>query len=165
MFARLSKFLMTERRPVTLAALIVLQALCAIFFIGDVVFDFLENGDLGNIHLVGESSAAIALTAGVIDLMLELRRLLLRVESMQIGLRAARGEMVAIVERFFETWALSAAERDVALLLLKGSDNETIASLRGIANSTVRAVGIDLRKSPCGCHCTSNCTYHRSRKT
>ena len=139
MIDRLSKLVTTERRAATLAALIVLQALCAIFFIGDVVIDFASGGDRGDVHIVIEAMAAVALTAGVLYLMFELRRLLQRMERMEIGLRAARGEMVTIIEGFFEDWALSAAERDVALLLLKGFDNETIASVRGTAKGTVRA--------------------------
>lgn len=139
MIGRLSRFVTTERRAATLAALIVLQALSAMFFVGDVIVDFARGWDRDSIHIVIEAVAAVALTAGVLYMMFELRRLLLRMESMDIGLRAARGEMVAIIEGFFDAWALSAAERDVALLLLKGLDNEAIASVRGTAKGTVRA--------------------------
>lgn len=129
----------TERRAVTLAAIIVAQALCAMFFMADVIVDFREDGPLDGIHLVVETVAAVALSVGVVYLMLELRRLLTRMDSMETGLRAARGEMAEVVAGFFDTWGLSAAERDVALLLLKGFDNETIAGLRGTAKGTVRA--------------------------
>ena len=139
MIDRLSKLVTTERRAATLAALIVLQALCAMFFVGDVIVDFNDRGDRGDVHIVIEAMAAVALTVGVLYLMFELRRLLLHMESMDLGLRAARGEMFAIIQGFFDAWALSAAERDVALLLLKGLDNETIASVRGTAKGTVRA--------------------------
>jgi len=47
--------------------------------------------------------------------------------------------MAAVIEGFFDKWALTPSERDVALLVLKGIDNETIASLRGTAPGTVRA--------------------------
>lgn len=133
------KQLTAERRAVTLAAIIVAQALCAMFFLADVLVDFRQDGPLDGIHLVAESTAAIALSVGVVYLMLELRSLLSRMDSMETGLRAARGEMADVVAGFFDTWGLSAAERDVALLLLKGFDNETIAGLRGTAKGTVRA--------------------------
>lgn len=139
MIERLSKLLTTERRAATLAALIVVQALCAMFFVGDVIVDFTGDGDRDNVHIVIEAVAAVALTGGVVYLMFELRSLLLRMERMDTGLRAARGEMFAVIQGFFDSWALSAAERDVALLLLKGLDNKTIAALRGTANGTVRA--------------------------
>ena len=139
MIDQLSRLLTTERRAATLAALIILQALCAMFFVGDVILDFSEGGNLSEIHVVFEAVAALALSAGVLYLMFELRRLMLRMERMDVGLRAARGEMYSIIQAFFDEWALSAAERDVALLLLKGLDNETIASVRGTAKGTVRA--------------------------
>lgn len=139
MIARLVALGRTERRATTLAAIILAQALCAMFFLGDVIADFAEDGRLDGAHLMVEAVAALALTGGVFFLMLELRRLLSRMDSMETALRAARGEMVALIDMFFDRWGLSGAERDVALLLLKGFDNETIAALRGTAKGTVRA--------------------------
>ena len=129
----------SERRAALLAVIIVAQALCAMFFLGDVLVDFAENGRIQDFHLVVEALAAVALTAGVGFMMLELRLLLGRMRDIETSLRAAQGEMHTVIEAFFETWGLSAAERDVALLLLKGFDNESIATLRGTANGTVRA--------------------------
>ncbi|WP_187972395.1 helix-turn-helix transcriptional regulator [Aquibium microcysteis] len=129
----------TERRATTLAALIVVQALCAVFFLADVIVDFGDDGRLEGAHVIAEAVATAALIGGVAFLMIELRRLLGRMERMEIGLRSARGEMAAIVEMFFERWMLSPAERDVALLILKGIDTETIAAMRGTAKGTVRA--------------------------
>lgn len=128
-----------ERRAVVLAVIIVAQSLCAMFFLGDVILDFLEDGSLEGPHMLAEAVAAIALVGGVAYLMLELRRLLARMERMETGLRVARGEVVRIIDAHFDRWALSPAERDVALLLLKGVGNEEIASLRGTAKGTVRA--------------------------
>ena len=58
---------------------------------------------------------------------------------METGLQIARGEMGSVIERFFAEWHLTTAERDVAMLLIKGYDNEAIARLRGRAAGTVRA--------------------------
>lgn len=129
----------TERRATTLAALIVVQALCAVFFLADVVVDLGDDGRLEGAHVIAEVVASMALVGGVAFLMVELRRMLGRMDRMEIGLRSARGEMAAIVGMFFERWALSPAERDVALLILKGIDTETIAAMRGTAKGTVRA--------------------------
>jgi DNA-binding CsgD family transcriptional regulator len=54
--------------------------------------------------------------------------------------QAARlmGELSAIIHAQFEEWKLSDAEKEVALLLLKGLSLEEIAQLRGRAEKTVR---------------------------
>jgi DNA-binding CsgD family transcriptional regulator len=129
----------TERRATTLAALIIGQALCAAFFLADVIVDLSDDGRLEGAHVIAEAVATIALVGGVAFLMVELRRMLGRMDRMEIGLRSACGEMAAIVVMFFDRWGLSPAERDVALLILKGIDTETIAAMRGTAKGTVRA--------------------------
>jgi DNA-binding CsgD family transcriptional regulator len=128
-----------ERRATILAGLILLQALCALFFIGDVIEDFRENGHLDNPHLLLETVAAAALIAGVVFLMIELRGLLSRMSDMQIGLEIAHGHLAEVIESFFDEWNLTIAERDVAIMILKGLDNDTIAQVRNTASGTVRA--------------------------
>ncbi|WP_415221372.1 helix-turn-helix transcriptional regulator [Pseudophaeobacter arcticus] len=128
-----------ERRATVVAGLILLQAMCALFFIGDVVKDFREDGQFDNPHLILESVAAASLIAGVIFLMFELRGLLARMSEMQRGLDIARGHLAEIIDAFFAEWKLTAAERDVAIMMLKGVDNDTIARVRKTAPGTVRA--------------------------
>ncbi len=128
-----------ERRATVLAGLILLQALCALFFIGDVIKDFREDGHLDDPHLLLESVAAIALIAGVIFLMIELRGLLSRMSDMQTGLEIAHGHLAEVIQGFFEDWNLTNAERDVAIMILKGLDNDAIAQVRNTASGTVRA--------------------------
>lgn len=128
-----------ERRATVLAGLILLQAMCALFFIGDVIEDFREDGYLDNPHLLLESVVAVALVGGVIFLMIELRGLLSRMSNMQIGLDIAQGHLADIIETFFDEWGLTSAERDVAIMILKGLDNDSIAQVRKTAAGTVRA--------------------------
>ena len=128
-----------ERRATVLAGLILLQALCALFFIGDVIDDFRVEGFLSNPHLSLETVAAVALVAGVIFLMIELRGLLLRMSDMQTGLEIAHGNLAEVIDGFFDDWNLTDAERDVAIMILKGLDNDTIARVRNTAPGTVRA--------------------------
>lgn len=128
-----------DRRARTLAAIILAQALSAAVFLVDVVVDLALVGRLDGVHLLAEGLATLALVAGVAILSRELRRLLIRMDHMETGLRAARGEMGDVIALNFERWALSPAEREVALLLLKGFDNESVAALRGTATGTVRA--------------------------
>ncbi len=122
-----------------LAALILVQALTAIFFVGDVIVDMNQGDYLDDRHLALEAVAALALSAGVIYLMCELRDLLNRMAAMELGIRAARGEMADLIDRFFDEWRLTPSEREIAQLVLKGIDNESIAKMRGTAASTVRA--------------------------
>lgn len=129
----------SERRATVLAGLILLQALCALFFIGDVIEDFRIDGQFDNPHLILESVAAASLVGGVIFLMIELRRLLSRMSEMQVGLDVARGHLAEVIHAFFDEWALTRAERDVAIMILKGLDNETIARIRKTAPGTIRA--------------------------
>jgi DNA-binding CsgD family transcriptional regulator len=127
------------RRAWLLAVLVVANVLCAVFFAGDVIADFGALGSENAFHLRMEAGAAVVLMLGTAYLIIELRRLLQRQSAMELGLQAARGEMSQVIERFFADWRLSHAEKDVALLLLKGLDNEAIARLRGTATGTVRA--------------------------
>ncbi|HCE72226.1 helix-turn-helix transcriptional regulator [Ruegeria pomeroyi] len=128
-----------ERRAAILAWMIVLQALCALFFIGDVLADLRAGNDDTGTHLWLEGSVALVLCIGLGVLMYELRQLLMRMERVTTTLRAARGEMAEVIEGFFADWGLTPAERDVALMILKGLDNDSIATVRGRAAGTVRA--------------------------
>ncbi len=123
----------------TLAAIILLQALCGLFFIGDVAYDLHEGDHLDDLHTLLETGAAVALMIGAIFLMHELRELLNRMAAMDLSIRAARGDMANLIESFFDKWKLTPSEHDVALLILKGISNEDIARIRGTAPSTVRA--------------------------
>ncbi len=129
----------TGKRTTVLAGIILMQALCALFFIGDVIADLREGDHLDDLHLGLEMFAAVALFAGVLFLMLELRRLLARMGDMDAGLKVARGQLTEVMIRFFDEWNLTEAERDVALMILKGLDNEAIAQVRSTATGTVRA--------------------------
>ncbi len=128
-----------ERRAAVLAGTIVLQAICALFFIGDVVADFRHSQGSGGVHFSVETVAAVALLGGVVVLMVELRRLLTRMDEMDTGLRAASGQMAEVMNGFFQSWNLTGAERDVAIMILKGLDNETIAQVRNTAPGTKSA--------------------------
>lgn len=127
------------RRVLALAAIIALQGFCAVFFLSDVVFDFSQETPRDALHMSLEGLAALSLVAGVVYLVIELRQLLLRMGEMYRGIRAARGEIAEIMQRYFDDWTLTPSERDVALMILKGFDNEEIARMRGTAAGTVRA--------------------------
>lgn len=128
-----------ERRATVLAGVIILQALCAVFFIGDVLTDMREGAHLNDTLLAAESVAAMALSGGVIFLMIELRRLLTRMSDMDAGLKVAQGQLAEVMDDLFDDWNLTAAERDIAMMICKGLDNDEIARVRQTAAGTVRA--------------------------
>jgi DNA-binding CsgD family transcriptional regulator len=129
----------SRRRAYTLAVLIIVNLLCAMFFLSDVVRDFeaLKSGE--QLHLIVEALASAALLFTSIFLSIELKKLIERNAAMAVGISAARGEMNLLMQQFFTQWGLSDAERDVALFVIKGLDNDAIATIRGTAAGTVRA--------------------------
>lgn len=139
MIARYFPAVKRERRAMSLAALILMQALCAMFFIGDVIYDLSQGDHLDDLHMILEMVAAVALSGGVIYLMRELRDLTNRMAAAEMGIRAARGDMANLIDTFFDQWQLTPSEREIALLVLKGIDNDSIAKMRGTAPGTVRA--------------------------
>lgn len=50
------------------------------------------------------------------------------------------------IDRQFEAWSLTAAEREIALLMLKGLRHKEIASLRGTSERTVRQQALTIYK-------------------
>lgn len=128
---------LSRRRTAGLAALLVLQVLCAVFFVADVVRDVREDGWLA--HTVFEGVVAVALFCGVLLGGIEMRRTIERKRRALAAASAASGAFADLIETNFEDWRLTPAEADVALLALKGFDVAEIAQVRGTAEGTVRA--------------------------
>ena len=124
-------------RARALAAVLTLQALCAVFFVADVIGDFRLAGWIP--HTVFEALVAFALFAGVALCALELRHLLEDMRRADAAVSAASGALAEVIGARFASWRLTAAETDVALFALKGFDTSEIADLRGAAAGTVRA--------------------------
>jgi DNA-binding CsgD family transcriptional regulator len=130
-----------SRHAAALAGLVVLQSLCAAFFVADAL------GDLGwpprmaglGAHVLFEAAVAAALILGVAFGARETRRVLERQARAEEALAAASGAFAALLDAHFERWGLTPAERDVALLSIKGLDTAEIAALRGAAPGTVRS--------------------------
>lgn len=129
-------------RKLFLVFLVVLQAVCAIFFVSDIVMtvvgvratpiswqtrEFLQLG------------AAIGLVLGVVLGWIAFRRTLLRSEAAEASLRVVRRAFQDHLDETFSGWELTPAERDVALFTLKGLAIKDIAGLRETSEGTVRA--------------------------
>lgn len=126
-----------RRQTAALTAFLVVQSLGAVFFVGDVVGDLLE--DPASIHFIFEAIVTAALVLGVIFGAFALRRTIELLKSQEQALDVARGALGSVIAAQFQAWALTPAERDVAFFALKGLDVAEIAELRGAAQGTVRA--------------------------
>ena len=59
-------------------------------------------------------------------------------ESWRREARSLVAGLGVAIEKQFETWGLSAAEREIGLLMLKGFSHKEIAAFRGTTDATVR---------------------------
>lgn len=129
-----------RRESAALAALILFQAICAIFFAVDVVQDVGELGwrSLFDPHLLPELAATLGLVSGIAALWVVMTRLLRRQAHLVRGLDLAQGALNEVIEGHFRDWGLTGAERDVAMFTIKGCSIADIARLRGSAEATVK---------------------------
>lgn len=127
--------------PFLLLALIVVQSLCASFFLWDVLSDLRPDGlrALANIHIATEALAALALISAIAFELRSLMALLRRKAHLEETVSVASGALHEVIERQFDTWGLSPAEADVAMFTIKGFSLGEIAELRGSAAGTVKA--------------------------
>lgn len=124
-----------------LLALIVVQSLCAAFFLSDAASDALELGAaaFGDWHLWLESAAALSLVAAVAIEARFLQVLMRRKARLEQNLSIAAGALHEVIDRHFRDWGLTPAESDVALFTIKGLSIAEIADLRGSAQGTVKS--------------------------
>lgn len=125
-------------RAVWLRALLVaLQGLAAVFFVADMTTEVMRDGFV--IHNALEAAATLALIAGVVLGVVEIRSLIHRAKAADTALARAVTSFSDLVRQRFDDWDLTTAEREVALLVLKGLETAEIADLRNTATGTVRA--------------------------
>ncbi len=129
-------------RTVPIWIIVVIQGLCAAFFITEFAFEvFGKNRQpvSWKIHEFVEVSANIGLILGLILGGVLLRQLVLRNHKVEGQLRVVAGEFNQLLEEHFATWDLSPSEKDVAYFAIKGLSNTEIAELRDTSAGTVKA--------------------------
>ncbi|MHA6324138.1 helix-turn-helix transcriptional regulator [Roseivivax sp. CAU 1753] len=131
----------TTKFPAGLALLMVVQALCVVFFTGDVIADFYLVGaaDSAPIHRNIELVATLSLLAAIALEARVLRDLLRRKAHLERSLSIANTAVYEVIEAHFANWKLSPSETDVATFLVKGLDIAEIARMRNCAEGTVKA--------------------------
>lgn len=126
-----------DRRIMVVVAIVVVQAVAAVFFIADAAVD-VASGEWG-LHIFAEVLIAMALLAGVALGAWQTRRMFETAHRNEQALKIARGAVAEIMAKRFLEWRLTDAETEVAIFALKGCETPEIAQFRHVAEGTVRA--------------------------
>ncbi|WP_394178258.1 helix-turn-helix transcriptional regulator [Yoonia maritima] len=122
------------------AAIVIVQVLCAFFFVSQIVASMLGLAPISwNLYELIELGAALGLLLGVGLGVLLLRKTMARNVHVEGQLRIASGAFMDVVEERFSEWGLTPAERDVALFAIKGLSTQEIADLRTVSEGTIKA--------------------------
>jgi len=125
-----------------LAGLFIVQLICALFFVTEFVTEVfgLRHWALPFAwRELLQVFASLGLIIGSISGALLLRYSLRQMNMVKQQLQAASGEFQLMLGDCFSRWALSPAERDVAIFAIKGMSNSEIAHLRGKSEATIKA--------------------------
>lgn len=130
------------RKPIYIVAILIVQTLCALFFVSDILsafFGFSTTPLPWEIREVMEIFAAFGLVVGVV-----LGAVLLRIATAdrrhaELQLRRASSAFMQLLAERMAEWGLTPAERDVALFAIKGLSTAEIAALRATSEGTIKA--------------------------
>ena len=128
---------------------IALTALIALLLV-DLLGELAEGTSV--FHAVVEGSAIGAGGIAVVTIVRRMRALVREAQALRERLATSNAEaarwaaetrklidgLADAIDAQLERWHLSGAEKDIALLLLKGLEHKEIAALRGVSETTVR---------------------------
>lgn len=129
-----------SRYGIALVILMVIQALCSLFFVIDVLADVMEFGPGSDsaVHIGFEIAANFGLVAAIVFEARYLRRVLRRQAYADRALSAASGALAEVIEAYFDEWKLTPSEADVANFTIKGYSIAEVSTLRKCAEGTVK---------------------------
>jgi DNA-binding CsgD family transcriptional regulator len=130
------------RRALPFLAIFVVQALCAVFFVSDILSSVLgirTTPISWEMREYLEIGASVGLVMGVVVGGLMLRRALRERHRAEEQLRRASGAFADLLQERFAEWGLTPSEKDVALFAIKGLSTAEIAVLRATSEGTVKA--------------------------
>lgn len=149
----------TERRPLIIAYLVVSFS----FLILDPLLDILSGE--GWRHVTVEGILATITLAGLVAILWDMRQERRRRRRLESDLADAHSDIAhwrretqallaglgSAIDRQFQRWGLTPAERDVGLYLLKGLSHKEVADMRQTSERTVRQQAREIyRKSGVG---------------
>ena len=128
-------------RTAILWTLLALLSICCAYFLMDTAWDLLWPTA---INPVADSDALEALVTVALFLCLlftgsELRTLLNRQDQLEDQIKVASGAFNEVMEARFKSWSLTSAEREVAILAIKGFSIAEMADIRETKQGTVKA--------------------------
>lgn len=137
-----------RQRTIWVVVFLVLVAL----FVSVDLFEDSKGGDLTAFHIAVEVAIVGLCLAAVVVLLRSLRVAEANAAKLGVDLVAARAEaerfrgeasqalagLGTAIDHQFERWGLTQAEREIALLLLKGLSHRDVAQLRSTNEATVR---------------------------
>ncbi len=128
-------------RVAVLWSLFALQAVCVAYFLMDVAWDLLWPTSVNRLAEsdIIEALVTIAMVFGLIFTGSELRRLMSRHDHLEDQIKVASGAFNDVMEARFVSWSLTSAEREVAILAIKGFSIAEMAELRDTKQGTVKA--------------------------
>lgn len=119
---------------------VLLQLICAVYLTTDILSALIGVPPLAwRYHELFQIGAAIALMGGVVLGAGLLHAMARRHRRMEGQLRVASGAFYDVLDEHFVQWSLTPAERDVALLAIKGLSTAEIARVRNTSDGTVKA--------------------------
>jgi len=127
---------------IILAGVVVLQILCALFFVGEIVVSVLglPIGPIDwTLYELIQIGAAFGLIIGSGLGAYALRDARKRSHVAEQALVQARSAFRDVLDMRFTEWDLTPAERDVAMFSIKGFSLQDIATLRGVSEGTIKA--------------------------
>ena len=130
------------RSLILVIALLVLQSVCAAYFMRELLMSILGIQHLPiswKLHEILEVGSSLGLIFGAVLGGVIIWRSFQRQRIAEARLRQVSGAFMELMYYRFDAWGLTSAERDVALFAIKGLSTPEIATLRGTAEGTVKA--------------------------
>ncbi|MEW7007683.1 helix-turn-helix transcriptional regulator [Lentilitoribacter sp. EG35] len=130
------------REPALLIFAVALQIIGCLFFVVPIIFGFFGislRPAPWQIYEIMELISALALVIGLIMSLRLFNRSRVERDHAKLALKRASSAFGEVLEERFHEWQLSAAERDVAMFLIKGSSTAEIADMRNTSEGTIKA--------------------------
>ncbi|MFS4582923.1 helix-turn-helix transcriptional regulator [Phaeobacter sp. C3_T13_0] len=128
-------------RAAILWSLLALQGICCAYFLLDTTWDLLWPSSINRFADSDtlEALVTIALFFGLAFTGNELRQILMRQDKLEDQIKVASGAFNDVMETRFSSWSLTSAEREVAILAIKGFSIAEMANLRDTKQGTIKA--------------------------